>query len=88
MGKAWAAPPHFCSPEPEDSVRLDRVHVRENIFAAVCEGFTRPLEPHFVPGERDSLWWGALGVTFILGLRFLTDYLAGTPRISRSQARA
>lgn len=67
----------FCSPEPEDSVRLDRVRVREDIFAAVCEGFTGPLGSHLAPGERESLWWGALGVTFILGVRFFTDHLEG-----------
>jgi len=67
----------FCSPEAEDSVRLDRVHVRQDVFAAVCRGFVEPLVPHVSENERDSLWLGARGVGFIIGVRFLTDYLEG-----------
>ena len=67
----------FCSPEPEDSVHLDRVHVREDVFAEVCRGFVEPLVPHLSENERDSLWLGARGIGLIIGVRFLTDYLEG-----------
>jgi Ser/Thr protein kinase RdoA (MazF antagonist) len=67
----------FCSAEPEDSTRLDRVRVREHVFAAACRGFVEPLAPHFSANERDSLWLGARGIGFVIGVRFLTDYLEG-----------
>ena len=67
----------FCSAEPEDSARLDRVRVRDDVFAAACRGFVEPLAPHFSAGERDSLWLGARGIGLVVGVRFLTDYLEG-----------
>jgi Ser/Thr protein kinase RdoA (MazF antagonist) len=67
----------FCSAEPEDSTRLERVRVRENVFTAACRGFVEPLAAHFSENERDSLWLGARGIGFIIGVRFLTDYLEG-----------
>ena len=75
----------FCSPEEEDSLRLDRVAVREDVFHAVCGGFTGPLAGHLSPAERESLWLGARAIPLIVGLRFLTDHVAGDRyfRISR-----
>ena len=67
----------FCSPEPEDSIRLERVRVRDDVFAAVCRGFIEPLAPYLSEDERESLWLGARGIGFIIGVRFLTDYLEG-----------
>jgi len=67
----------FCSPEPEDSLRLERVRVRGDVFAAVCRGFTGPLAAHFSAIERENLWLGARGIGFVIGVRFLTDYLEG-----------
>jgi len=67
----------FCSAEPEDSTRLDGVRVRDDVFAAVCSGFVEPLASHLSENERESLWLGARGIGFIIGVRFLTDYLEG-----------
>ena len=66
-------------------MRLDRVRVREDIFAAVCRGFVEPLAPHLAENERDSLWIGARGIGFIIGVPFLTDFLEGDRyfRVSR-----
>ena len=75
----------FCSPEPEDSVRLDHVRVREDVFAAVCRGFVEPLVPHLSENERDSLWLGARGIGLIIGVRFLSDHLEGDRYFSVSR---
>ncbi len=69
----------FCSPEPEDSARVDRVRVRDDVFAAVCEGFLEPLAKHLSADERESLWNGARGICLVIGVRFLTDHLEGDP---------
>ncbi len=76
----------FCSAEPEDSKRLDRVGIREDVFAAVSRGFVAAVEPHLGDRERESLWLGARGIGFMIGVRFLTDYLEGDRYFSVSRA--
>jgi Ser/Thr protein kinase RdoA (MazF antagonist) len=66
-----------CSPEAEDSTELERVRVREEIFAALCCGYLGELGEVLTPEERQSLWLGARVMCFMLGVRFLTDYLSG-----------
>ncbi len=69
----------FCSPEAEDSTRLDRVRVRDDVFAAVSAGFVEPLSRHLTADERESLWLGACGIGLVIAVRFLTDHLEGDP---------
>ena len=65
------------SPEPEDSTRLERVGVRPELLAALTRGYLRGLGE--LPGadERRSLALGARLMPYIIGLRFITDYLDG-----------
>jgi Ser/Thr protein kinase RdoA (MazF antagonist) len=67
----------FCSPEEEDSTNLDNVRVREEIFAALVKGYVAPLENELTPEEKQSFLVGAKVMPFMIGLRFLTDYLDG-----------
>ena len=67
----------FCSPEAEDSTALDKVTVREDIFAALVEGYIEPLNAHITEQEKASFWLGAQVMPFMIGVRFLTDYLDG-----------
>lgn len=67
----------FCSPEEEDSTNLDNVRVREEIFAALVKGYVSPLENELTPEEKQSFLLGAKVMPFMIGLRFLTDYLDG-----------
>jgi Ser/Thr protein kinase RdoA (MazF antagonist) len=67
----------FCSPEAEDSTDLDKVKVRENIFASIVEGYVEPLKKVLSDKEKQSFWLGAKVMTFMIGVRFLTDYLDG-----------
>ncbi|MBE0376661.1 hypothetical protein PPRY_a4279 [Pseudoalteromonas prydzensis ACAM 620] len=67
----------FCSPEQEDSTNLDNVCVREEIFAAVVKGYVEPLKDLITEQEKQSFWLGAKVMTFMIGLRFLTDYIDG-----------
>ena len=77
----------FCSAEAEDSRRLDRVRVRQDVFAAVSRGFVEPLTPHLSDAERESLWLGACAIGFVIGVRFLTDYLEGDPYFAVTRER-
>lgn len=67
----------FCSPEQEDSTKLDNVKVREEIFAAIVKGYVEPLKGLITEQEKQSFWLGTKVMTFMIGLRFLTDYIDG-----------
>lgn len=67
----------FCSPEEEDSTALDKVMIRESIFAAICKGYLGELALILSDLERRSLWLGAKVMCLMIGVRFLTDYLNG-----------
>lgn len=67
----------FCSPEEEDSTALDKVQVRQDIFAAICRGYLSELGDVLTEDEKRSLWLGARVICLMIGVRFLTDYLNG-----------
>ncbi|WP_440055110.1 phosphotransferase enzyme family protein [Pseudoalteromonas sp. T1lg65] len=67
----------FCSPEAEDSTNLENVQVREEIFSALAKGYIEPLRGVLCEAERESFLLGAKVMPFMIGLRFLTDYLDG-----------
>ena len=67
----------FCSPEPEDSTELSNVRVRKDIFAAIVEGYIEPLKGLITVQEKRSFWLGAQVMPFMIGVRFLTDYING-----------
>ena len=67
----------FCSPEQEDSTNLANVCVREDIFAAIVKGYVEPLKGALTEQEKQSFWLGTKVMTFMIGLRFLTDYIDG-----------
>ena len=66
-----------CSPETEDSIALDQVQARPDVYAALLRGYESGWEGRLTAAERASLFEGGLMMCFIIGLRFLTDYLAG-----------
>ena len=67
----------FCSAEQEDSTALEKVGVREDIFAAIVKGYVEPLKGVLTHAEKQSFWLGAKVMPFMIGLRFLTDYIDG-----------
>lgn len=67
----------FCSPEAEDSIALDNVSVREEIFSAIVKGYIEPLAKFITDEEKQSFLLGAKVMPFMIGLRFLTDYIDG-----------
>ncbi|WP_404341309.1 phosphotransferase enzyme family protein [Pseudoalteromonas mariniglutinosa] len=67
----------FCSPEQEDSTNLANVRVREEIFAAIVKGYVAPLQHVITEQEKQSFWLGAKVMPFMIGLRFLTDFIDG-----------
>ncbi|MGI9544647.1 MAG: phosphotransferase enzyme family protein [Cyclobacteriaceae bacterium] len=67
----------FSSPVAEDSLDLDAVSVQMPVFQSLCAGFLHDIYSVITDSEVESLLPGARLMTFIMGLRFLTDYLQG-----------
>jgi Ser/Thr protein kinase RdoA (MazF antagonist) len=61
----------------EDERDLARVHARLPIFEAIVEGYLAEARPFLNDAEIAHLAISGQVITFEIGLRFLTDYLAG-----------
>jgi len=61
----------------EDEPDLSKVDLRLDLFAAYAEGYLSVAGPLLVPAEIHRLAFSARLMTYIIGLRFLTDYLDG-----------
>lgn len=66
-----------CSPEPEDSTRLDAVRARPEVYGALVTGYLDGWSGALTQPERSALLSGGMMMCFLVGLRFLTDYLDG-----------
>lgn len=60
---------------PEDETDLSKVIVNQSLYAEFTEGFLGNLEHHLTKAELDSLHIAPTCMAFIMGVRFLTDYL-------------
>ncbi len=67
----------FLSPAAEDETDLDKVQVRMDIFEALTQGYWEQVGDWITPGERANLVFGGYLMTYIMGIRFLTDFLQG-----------
>lgn len=61
----------------EDEKDLSKVEMNIAIFEAYAKGFLEETKAFLVPAEIDHLALSAKLMPFIIGLRFLTDYLDG-----------
>jgi Ser/Thr protein kinase RdoA (MazF antagonist) len=61
----------------EDEPNVERVASDPRLFDAFAEGFLRELAPRLSNREVETLVLAAPYMTFIMGVRFLTDYLEG-----------
>lgn len=61
----------------EDEVHLENIRFSLPVFRAYAEGFLEKTASFLVPAEREHLALSAQYMTFIMGVRFLTDYISG-----------
>jgi serine/threonine protein kinase len=61
----------------EDEEDLSRVDIRMDLFRAYAEGYLSVANESLVPEEIRNLAFSARFMTFIIGLRFLTDHIDG-----------
>lgn len=64
-----------CNTAAEDETNLDLVEFNEDYYNAYLKGFLKKMEKSLTPIELKYLPLGAKTMIFIIGLRFLTDYL-------------
>ncbi|WP_221175646.1 phosphotransferase enzyme family protein [Rufibacter immobilis] len=61
----------------EDEPDLKKIQVNLSLFEGLAKGFLEETSSSLTPHEISSLLHGVLLLPFIMGLRFLTDYLSG-----------
>jgi len=65
------------SPTKEDEQDLGQVRMQFSMFEALARGYLSSAGEFLTPAEKDLLPLAGKLITFEIGLRFLTDYLAG-----------
>ncbi|HUB52798.1 MAG TPA: aminoglycoside phosphotransferase family protein [Terracidiphilus sp.] len=62
---------------PEDERDLNKVAMRFDLFEALARGYLSSAGSLLTRAEKESLVAGGKLITFVMGIRFLTDYLNG-----------
>jgi aminoglycoside phosphotransferase (APT) family kinase protein len=65
------------SPAAEDERELSKVRMQFPMFEALVRGYLQSAGAFLTPSERKYLAFSGKLITFEIGIRFLTDYLAG-----------
>jgi Ser/Thr protein kinase RdoA (MazF antagonist) len=65
------------SPAMEDERDLDQVRMQFPMFEALARGYLSTASHFLTPAERRHLVFSGKLITFEIGIRFLTDFLAG-----------
>ncbi|WP_286233508.1 phosphotransferase enzyme family protein [Thalassotalea sediminis] len=66
-----------CSNLPEDGTNLDQMTISMDIFKGLSQGYIESFNGQLSELEKQSLVIGAQLLPFMIGVRFLTDYLNG-----------
>lgn len=67
----------FVSPASEDEADLSKVIVRKEIQQAILDGYLSEMEDVLSDDEKAAIPLAGLIMTYMIGLRFLIDYLNG-----------
>jgi aminoglycoside phosphotransferase (APT) family kinase protein len=65
------------SPSKESERDLNQIVFRDEIFEALSNGFMKSVTSFISPIEKENLYFGGIYMTYIMAVRFLTDYLNG-----------
>ncbi len=65
------------SPTMEDEKDLSKVQLRLPMFEALAKGYVEAAGGFLTKAERSYLAFSGKLITFVIGLRFLTDFLSG-----------
>lgn len=67
----------FVSPAAEDETDLSKVVVRKEIYQAILDGYLSEMGAILTAEEKKAIPLAGLVMTYMIGLRFLIDYLNG-----------
>jgi Ser/Thr protein kinase RdoA (MazF antagonist) len=67
----------YVSPASEEETNFARVVVRDDYYEALMNGYLSELGPNLTPIEKEVLFYSGLFMTYMQGIRYLTDYLQG-----------
>jgi Ser/Thr protein kinase RdoA (MazF antagonist) len=67
----------FVCPVSEEERDVTRITFREEIYQAVVEGYLSEMSDVMTPEELRAIPFAGKMMTYIMGLRFLADYLRG-----------
>lgn len=67
----------FVSPVSEEESDLSKIRIRETILTALKEGYLSQMGDVLTEKEKTLIPFGGMMMTYIMGLRFLADFLNG-----------
>ncbi len=67
----------FVSPVSEEEKDLSKIIIRKNILNAVVDGYLSQMDDVLTAKEKTLIPFGGMMMTYIMGLRFLADFLNG-----------
>ena len=67
----------FVSPAAEDEKDLSKVRVRKEIHQAILDGYLSEMDDILTSDEKNAIPMAGPMMTYMIGLRFLIDYLNG-----------
>jgi hypothetical protein len=67
----------YLSPANEEEQDISKVYIREDVFAAICEGYLSEMGSVLNNTEKDHFIFSGKFMIYMQALRFLTDFLNG-----------
>lgn len=65
----------YVSPASEEERDFSKIEIRTQYFDALIQGYLDELRDLLTPVEKQSLFYAGLFMTYMQGIRFLTDFL-------------
>jgi hypothetical protein len=67
----------FVSPVSEEENDLSRIEVRREVYESLLRGYMIEMNDVLTEDEKSAVSFSGLMMTYIMALRFLTDFLNG-----------
>ncbi len=67
----------YLSPANEEETDLSKIHIRENIFSAICKGYLSEMGNVLNETEKHHFIFSGKFMIYMQAIRFLTDFLNG-----------
>lgn len=65
----------YLSPVSEEETDLSKIHIREDIYFAIIDGYTAEMNDILTQVEKQYFFYSGKFLIYMQALRFLTDYL-------------